>query len=667
MRKSKKQLMKSGIAGLLVASMAVGGGTLSYLTDAETADNTLTIGKVKIDLEEPNYPGNGSDAVTGIVPNQEIAKDPQIENTGNNEAIVYLKVDIPQEEFTEFGTDNVAGEKKLQDLFTLKNVSDQWELLRTETKTVDSKTKTSYVYACKKPLPKGATTDKLFQKVQLKNAIENDISGNVEDIVVTAYAIQSTEVADINLAPSDDGTLGKDILDQVYTVYLNQSSDQTARPAEEGDRSQTGKLGTITYELDGGSLEGALTEYGTADYGYTPPAPTKKGYEFIGWEPENIPADSTGSVTFTAKWEESTATLLDGQTLNVMMKTLAGDSSPKYNSSNTTITAIQYSDTEPSESVKSDANFLASAVSSNKPVYMWYEDGVIKWWSEAKLISAPEDLSCLCAMMNKLSDISGLANFDTAVVSNMDYSFLGCNSLATLDGLQDWNTKNVTTMIATFSRCAITSLVPLAHWDVKNVTTMGTNFSGTFAGCIYLTDVNSLANWNTSNVTDMDSLFMDCTALTDISGIANWNTAKVTNMHYMFHTCESLTNLEALKNWDISHVTNMHCMFEAYKSIAGLSPLKDWDTRSVTDAAGLFASCNSLTSLDGLQNWDTTNTTAMNSMFSSCEGLVSTSEIENWNIANVTNFSNMFMNCPSHPTFAKRAGTWNDGTFVPDN
>ena len=123
----------------------------------------------------------------------------------------------------------------------------------------------------------------------MKNAIENDLSGNVEDIVVTVCAIQSTEVSDINLTPGSDGTLGKDVLDQTYTVYFNQAGDQTARPADEGDRSQTGKIGTIVYELDGGSLTGALSGYGTADYGYTPPTPTKKGYTFAGWEPANIP------------------------------------------------------------------------------------------------------------------------------------------------------------------------------------------------------------------------------------------------------------------------------------------------------------------------------------------------------------------------------------------
>lgn len=121
MKKSKKQLLRTLMACGLVVSVAAG-GTVAYLTDAETATNTFTVGKMKIDLEEPGYPGNDSDAVKNIIPNQEIVKDPQIENTGNNDALVFLRVEVPQETFTELDADNNIGEKKPQDLFKLKNI-----------------------------------------------------------------------------------------------------------------------------------------------------------------------------------------------------------------------------------------------------------------------------------------------------------------------------------------------------------------------------------------------------------------------------------------------------------------------------------------------------------------------------------------------------------------
>ena len=132
-----------------------------------------------------------------------------------------------QEMFTD--EDDGTGEQKKQDLFRLKDVSDQWEMLRTETVTgEDGKVKTSYVYGYKKALEKDATTDKLFQKVQMKNAVESDLSGNAEDIIVTACAIQATDIPDVSLTPGSDGNLSKDVLDQVYTIFLNQSGEQTS-------------------------------------------------------------------------------------------------------------------------------------------------------------------------------------------------------------------------------------------------------------------------------------------------------------------------------------------------------------------------------------------------------------------------------------------------------
>ena len=187
--------------------------------------NIATVGDVKIDLEEPGYPGNDSAEVAAILPNQEIVKDPQVENTGDNAAIVYLKVDVPQETFTELGTDGTKGETKLQDLFALKNLSDNWELIKTETSTDadTAKTKTTYVYAYRKTLDKGAKTDKLFERVQMKNAVESDLSGKVEDIVIQACAIQATDIPDVDLAADENGYLKTGSLSDIYGIVTKTS------------------------------------------------------------------------------------------------------------------------------------------------------------------------------------------------------------------------------------------------------------------------------------------------------------------------------------------------------------------------------------------------------------------------------------------------------------
>lgn len=770
MRKLKKQLLRTIIACGLVVSVAAG-STVAYLTDTETATNTFTVGNVQIDLEEPGYPGNDSDEVKNIIPNQEIVKDPQIENTGNNDALAFLRVEVPQEMFTD-GDDGTGAQKK-QDLFRLKGVSDQWELLRTETVTrEDGKAKTSYVYGYKKTLGKGATTDKLFQKVQMKNAVESDLSGNVEDIVVTACAIQATDIPDVNLTPGSDGNLSKDVLDQVYTIFLNQSGNQTSRPADEGNRSQTGKLGKITYDLgDDAVLEGALSEYGTADYGYIPPTPVREGYKFMSWTPESIPADrdgaitftanwkadtigtirydldggtitgekteytvedygyvpptpvkkgytftgwslesipdgSTGEITFKSNWEAITATLLDGQSINAKMKRLSGNSSASFSSDNTSITAIQYSDKAPTAAVMADTNSLISTNNSKKPVYAWFDNGTIKWWSEAGKVSAGTDLSYLCYSMEALADISGLSDWNTENVTGMRMAFNNCsnltnlkplakwntgnvtkimsmfencNNLVNLQGLENWNTSKVTSMYEMFKGCSgLKNLNELAYWDVGNVTNMSIMFyncsslkdlnglsnwdtrkvasiSGMFCNCSNLSDIYGLLKWNTQNISNMgpatvgrnDScgVFSNCASLTNLSGLTNWDTSKVTNMRYMFDRCSQLADLNGLSNWNTGKVADMRYMFENCSSLTDLDALSSWITRNVTNMYDMFCGCSSLKDLNGLVNWDTGNVTNMCGMFCGCNSLQDLNGLANWDVSKVTDMNSIFEGC----------------------
>ena len=661
MRKSKKQLLRTLIACGLVVSVAAG-GTVAYLTDAETATNTFTVGKVKIDLEEPGYPGNDSDEVKNIIPNQEIVKDPQIENTGNNDALVFIRVEIPQETFTD--EDDGTGEQKKQDLFRLKGVSDQWEPLRTETVAgEDGKAKTSYVYGYKKTLGKDATTDKLFQKVQMKNAVESDLSGNVEDIVVTACAIQATDIPDVNLTPGSDGNLSKDVLDQVYTIFLNQSGNQTSRPADEGNRNQTGKLGKISYELDGGTLaDGSLTEYGSADYGYAPPEPTKEGFVFAGWSPASIPVDSTGNITFTAQWEENSVELLNGRSINVKMKKLAGTGSATYETEDTAITAIQRTDEKPTEAVMADANSLISTNASAEPVYAWFENGVIKWWSEAKDVNAGKSLSYLCYKMRNLTDISGLNEWQTGNVTYMSCMFYGCSRLTDLTPLTNWQTGNVTDMSNVFDGCShIVSLDPLSNWQTGKVT----NMYRMFEDCSNLTGLVGLADWDTGNVTNMMEVFSGCRQLTDLTPLTNWQTSNVTYMSYMFYSCSNLTGLVGLADWDTGNVTYMKSMFSYCSQLTDLTPLTNWQTGKVTDMSYMFYNCSKLTDLTPLINWQTGKVTDMSYMFANCAKLTNTVGINSWDISKVTTFAGMFGNCPSHPEFTKRSGTWDSGTFKP--
>lgn len=88
------------------ALMLLGGAQiLAYMTDTETATNTFTVGKVKVDIEEPNYPGNDSDEVKELVPNEPVPKDPMANNSGDNAAAIFMSYDVPMSDVLIVGND----------------------------------------------------------------------------------------------------------------------------------------------------------------------------------------------------------------------------------------------------------------------------------------------------------------------------------------------------------------------------------------------------------------------------------------------------------------------------------------------------------------------------------------------------------------------------------
>ena len=150
---------------------------------------------------------------------------------------------------------------------------------------------------------------------------------------------------------------------------------------------------------------------------------------------------------------------------------------------------------------------------------------------------------------------------------------------------------------------------------------------------------------NTSNVTDMNSMFSGCNSLKslDLSGL---DTSKVTSMSSMFNGCNSLTSLD-LSGWNTSNVTSMYSMFFDCSGLTSLD-LRNFNTSKVTDMNGMFINCCNLTSLD-VSNFDISNVTSMFQMFYGCSGLTSL-DLSGLDMSNVTDMTNMFDGCGSLDT-----------------
>ena len=70
----KKTILVAAIAVMLVAALVVG-GTLAYFTDTKSADNTFTVGNVKIDLLESSLHRENAGYVGTVLPQDALCQE----------------------------------------------------------------------------------------------------------------------------------------------------------------------------------------------------------------------------------------------------------------------------------------------------------------------------------------------------------------------------------------------------------------------------------------------------------------------------------------------------------------------------------------------------------------------------------------------------------------
>ena len=166
-----------------------------------------------------------------------------------------------------------------------------------------------------------------------------------------------------------------------------------------------------------------------------------------------------------------------------------------------------------------------------------------------------------------------------------------------------------------------------------------------FIYCNNLTKIEGIENLNTVNVTSMSNMFSGCSALTSLD-LSKFNTQNVTDMRFMFSDCSSLTSLD-LSNFDTQSVKKMDYMFSGCSKLTLLN-LSKFNTQNVTGMYGMFSGCSGLTSLD-LSNFNTQNVTGMTSMFSGCSGLTSL-DLSKFDTQKVTTMGYMFKGCSALTT-----------------
>ena len=316
---------------------------------------------------------------------------------------------------------------------------------------------------------------------------------------------------------------------------------------------------TVSFDANNGEFEQDVTSniikyvnnsyYDSTSY----KEPTKQGYKFTGWNTkqngsgtsyndeqaviDNI--DSLNNKELYAKWMEVNAMFDTGKNVNAKMKRLAGNASATDSSSDTNITSIQKSSTRPDISSMTSDNIVSiSNETYNTPIYMWYDNGTIYWWSEDTNPSLNTSSSYMFSNLKGLTNID-VSSFDTSAVTDISVMFYNCSSLTSLDLGDKFDTSNVTTMSAMFSDCS--SLTSLDLGD----------------------------KFDTSSVTNMELMFASCSSLTSLDLGDKFDTSKVTIMSAMFHGCRKLTTIYATNSFVATSVKSSSSMFTGDINLVG--------------------------------------------------------------------------------------------------
>ncbi len=372
----------------------------------------------------------------------------------------------------------------------------------------------------------------------------------------------------------------------------------------------------------------------------------RDGYVLKGWS-ESATADANtdtyyapgqtialqGNTTLYAVWQQLTGTYVDGNNFNMIIKRLAGNSGATQDTEDTNIKAISWQTTEPSNSIKESAANIG--LSSEVPIYAWYDNNTIKIWSRAKKLSLNENSEGMFANLKEITsiDLSSAMNTTTKGVSNMTKMFDGCSKLTFVD-FNDFNTNNVVTMFSMFRNCSSLNSLNLSGFDTSNVTVMRSMFEK----CENLSSVD-VSSFNTKKVNDMAYMFQGCKNIQTLN-LSNFDTLNVSNMSYMFDTCTRLSSLN-VSAFNTHYVTDMSFMFKGCENLTSLN-LSSFTTEKVTDMKYMFCLCNKLSTLN--MSFDTSSVTDMSYMFDTCSRLTAIN-LSRFNTAKVTNMQNMFKGC----------------------
>jgi len=253
-----------------------------------------------------------------------------------------------------------------------------------------------------------------------------------------------------------------------------------------------------------------------------------------------------------------------------------------------------------------------------------------------------------CTNLN-LTAVVDQPNFKNCISIN---GFLReCAALTTVANVNKWDVSKITLFRSTFRESPLFN-DNVGNWNMSKAIGLNNMFRGSTTVAPYGTFNNggsdSIKNWDTSNVTTMQTMFYSQPDFNQEIGL--WNVSNVTNFSFFLSTYTTplgvtvgkFTNAgsDSIKNWNTSKVTNMSTMFSGQALFN--QPIDTWDTSQVTNMSYMLQ-CLSFN--QPLNSWDTKKVTTMTRMLQIATTF--NQPINNWEIPLVIDMFNfMYFNNP---------------------
>ncbi len=214
-----------------------------------------------------------------------------------------------------------------------------------------------------------------------------------------------------------------------------------------------------------------------------------------------------------------------------------------------------------------------------------------------------------------------------STVTNISWLFHQRGGWATrpLANISTWDTSNVTNMQSVFESASI-STTDITDWNTSNVTTMASMFSSASS---FNQDISS---WDTSKVINFSSMFER--AFVFNANLGSWNTSSATNFQSMFRFAQAFN--QDISSWNTSNVTTMFSTFEFADKFN--QPLNAWDVSKVTTFQSMFKDAPLFN--QPLNNWLITSATNLSQTFENAR--VFNQALNSWDVSKVTNFNATF-------------------------